>query len=99
MTPTEFEFRVTMPGDERLVGAIRQLTAHAAGYARLNAAQGEELASEVERATTDAISAAAAPAALIELHFSGSTEAIVVTVHWTTQGSRQTRHIRQRLSA
>ena len=37
MTPTAFEFTVTMPGDVRLVEAIRQLAAQAAGYAQLTA--------------------------------------------------------------
>lgn len=79
MTPTEFDFTVRIPGDARLVGAIRQLTAHAAGYAQLTADAGEHLAAHVERATETAISASAGgTAALIEYRFRADADAIVV---------------------
>jgi hypothetical protein len=35
MTPTSFEFTLILPGDARLVDAVKGLTAHAAGYAQL----------------------------------------------------------------
>ena len=50
MTPTSFAFTLTMPGDERFVGAIRQLAAQAASYAQLPAEAGEVLAGHVEQA-------------------------------------------------
>lgn len=78
MTPTEFEFTVQIPGDARLVGAIRQLTAHAAGYAQLTADAGEQLAAHVERATETAISASASDTAPIEYRFRADADAIVV---------------------
>jgi hypothetical protein len=78
MTPTEFEFTVHIPGDARLVGAIRQLTAHAAGYAQLTADAGEHLAAHVERATETAISASASDTASIEYRFRADADAIVV---------------------
>ena len=78
MTPTEFDFTVRMPGDARLVAAIRQLTTHAAGYAQLTAAAGEQLAEHVERATETAISASHAPSGLIDYRFTADADAIVV---------------------
>ena len=78
MTPTEFDFTLTMPGDSRLVGAIRQLAAHAGGYAQLPAHAVEKLAEHVERATQVAISASTVQSALIQYRFTADPEAIVV---------------------
>ena len=78
MTPTEFDFTVKMPGDARLVAAIRQLTAHAAGYAQLTAAAGEQLVEHVERATETAISASRSPSGPIEYRFTADADTIVV---------------------
>ena len=78
MTPTEFDFTVKMPGDSRLVAAIRQLTTHAAGYAQLAASDSEQLAQQVEHATETAIAASKAQTALIEFRFTADTEALVV---------------------
>lgn len=77
MTPTAFEFTVTMPGDDRLVSAIRHLTAHAAGYAQLDGAAGEELAREVQDASDVAVAAAAAT---IDYRFNGNAETLTVVV-------------------
>jgi hypothetical protein len=81
MTPTEFDFTITMPGDARLLDAIRQLTVHAAGYAQLPAQAGEQLAGHVERATQVAISASKAPSAQIAYRFTADPEALNV-VFW-----------------
>jgi hypothetical protein len=78
MTPTEFDFTVTMPGDSRLVGAIRQLTAHAAGYAQLATDAGEAFADHVQDATEAAIAASNVQGALIRYRFTADPEAIVV---------------------
>jgi hypothetical protein len=78
MTPTEFDFTVKMPADARLVAAIRQLAAHAAGYAQLPADTGEQLADHVERVTEVAIAAAKVQRALIEYRFTADPAAIVV---------------------
>jgi hypothetical protein len=55
MTPTDFTFLLTMPGDARLIGAVRQLATQAAGYAQLTPDAAEGLAGHVERATQAAI--------------------------------------------
>jgi hypothetical protein len=78
MTPTEFDFTLTMPGDSRLLGAIRQLTAHAAGYAQLNAQAAEQLAGHVEQATEVVIAASRAQTAQVEYRFTADAEALVV---------------------
>lgn len=80
MTPTAFEFTVTMPGDTRLVGAIRGLTAHAAGYANLADAAREGLAGHVERATEVAIAACRTERDTIAVRFSADAEALTVVI-------------------
>jgi hypothetical protein len=79
MTPTSFAFTLTMPGDGRLVGAVRQLAAHAAGYAHLTAEAAATLAGHVERAAEAAVEASAAEAP-IELRFHGDDGAINVHI-------------------
>jgi hypothetical protein len=69
-----------MPGDDRLVAAIRQLTAHAAGYARLTSDASELLAAHVERATATAISASQAQPAQFEYRFTGDAETLLVVL-------------------
>ena len=78
MTPTEFDFTVTIPGDSRLVDAIRQLTSHAAGYAQLPPHAGEQLAGHVERATHSVIAASRAKTGFIEIRFSGDRDGVLV---------------------
>ena len=85
MTPTDFTFLLTMPGDARLIGAVRQLAAQAAGYAQLTPDAAEGLAGHVERATEAAIAATKAPPAPIELRFTGDTSAIDVVI--SSEGS------------
>jgi len=82
MTPTAFEFTMTMPGDARLIGAIRQLAAHAADYAKLSTDAGEGLAAEVEAAATTAIAGTRRHDREIEVRFSGDDSAIVVQISW-----------------
>jgi hypothetical protein len=80
MTPTSFEFTLTLPGDSRLVDAVRGLTAHAAGYALLGDSAREGLAREVADATQVAIASAPGPTSPIDLRFSGDDEAITVVI-------------------
>ena len=80
MTPTSFEFTVTIPGDARLVDAMTRLAAHAAGYAQLPAGAGERLSHHVARATETAIAATHGRDALIELRFSGDERALEVVI-------------------
>lgn len=79
MTPTSFEFTVTMARDERLAGAVRQLAMHAAGYAKLPREAGEGLAGHVERAT-EAAMAAAPDRRPIQVTFAGAPDCLEVVI-------------------
>ena len=89
MKPTAFEFRVTMPGDARLVGAIRGLAAHAAGYARLNESAGQGLATHVERATATAIAATPEDSTPIDVCFSGNSDTLTVVISYEAMSSAE----------
>ena len=90
MTPTDFEFTVTMPGDVRLIGAVRQLAAQAADYAQLNAEAGEGLAGHVERATQTAIASAVAQHAPVHVRFTANQGAVDVFVSYDAAASAAT---------
>ena len=47
MSPESFNFTVTLPGDHRLVGVVRDLCAHAVGYAKLPADAGASFCDRV----------------------------------------------------
>jgi hypothetical protein len=78
MTPTDFEFTLTLPGDTRLIGAVRQLAAQAAGYAQQTSDAGERLATHVERAI--AVIVDATPSTSVHARFSGDAQAIDVVI-------------------
>jgi hypothetical protein len=80
MTPTSFAFTLTMPGDERFVGAIRLLAAQAASYAKVSAEAGEALADQVQRATESAIASTGSHEAPIDFTFSGDEERVTVQI-------------------
>lgn len=80
MTPTSFEFILTMPGDARLLDAVRELAAHAAGYARLAPEAGQGLAGHVACAAEAAIAATREPDAPIEFRFFAADDAIRVFI-------------------
>jgi hypothetical protein len=87
MTPTSFEFTLTLPGDPRLVGAVRALTSHAAGYAHLNVAARDDLASQVVAATEAAMASVAGADAAITLHFTGDDARLNVIISFATGGT------------
>ena len=80
MRPDSFEFTVTIPGDSRLLGAVRLLASQAAGYAQLTPSAGKDLANEVERAADAAITSTNAKDAPIEFQFSGDATAVTVRI-------------------
>ncbi len=55
MSPESFTFTLTMPGDTRLVGVVRDLCAHAAGYAKLSDAAGASFCERVAEAAGRAV--------------------------------------------
>lgn len=71
---------MTLPGDSRLVDAVRRLTAHAAGYALLGDLAREELAGQVAAATEAAMAAAPGASAPINVRFTGDEASITVVI-------------------
>ena len=55
MSPESFNFTVTVPGDARLVGVVRDLCAHAVGYAKLPEAAGASLCERVSAAAAECV--------------------------------------------
>ena len=99
MEPTSFQFVLTLPGDNRLVGAVRDLTAHAATYAKLPGDVSQSFAKKVADEMQSAIGATGIQDAPIEFRFNGTTDSLLVTLSWSHNGSRETREIRQRLTS
>ena len=65
MSPESFNFTVTLPGDHRLVGVVRDICAHAVGYAKLPEDAGASFCARVAEAARRRWPAAAdAPCAL-----------------------------------
>jgi hypothetical protein len=69
MDSSAFEFSLSMPGDARLVGAVRDLTAHAAAYAKLEGAAADGLAAQVTAAAEAAIKASGAQDVPVDFRF------------------------------
>ena len=80
MTPTSFTFTLTMPGDDRFVGAIRLLAAQAASYAQVPAQAGAALADRVQSATESAIAAAGSHDTPLDFTFSGDAARVTVRI-------------------
>jgi hypothetical protein len=99
MDPKSFQFVLTMPGDSRLIGAVRNLAAHAASYANLGADAGRSFVNDVAAAAESAIESTDIQDAPLEFRFDGTAEAIRVTLRWSRNGSPETREIAQRLSS
>jgi hypothetical protein len=100
MTPQSFEFTLSMPGDARLVGAVRDLTTHAAGYAQLPAESAQALVAQVASATEAAIAATDSSAVPIDLRFTADAARITVTISYPDRnGSRQTREVQHRIAS
>jgi hypothetical protein len=99
MDPTSFRFVVTMPGDSRLVGVIRDLTAQAGSYAQLAGEVSGAFAQQVADATLSAIAGTGVQDAPIEFRFFRSTDILRVTITWRTNGTEQRREVEQKTSA
>ena len=80
MDATSFEFTLSLPGDTRLVGAVRDLAAHAAAYAKLEAAAAAGLARQVEAATEAAIAASGAQDAPVDVRFVREAGTLTVSI-------------------
>ncbi|MDP1571481.1 MAG: hypothetical protein Q8L86_15920 [Vicinamibacterales bacterium] len=69
-----------MPGDVRLVGAVRDLAAHAAAYAKLEARVADGLARQVAAATEAAIVASGAQDAPVDVRFVREAGTLTVSI-------------------
>jgi hypothetical protein len=98
MDPTSFQFVLSMPGDSRLVAAVRDLSAHAATYANLAPDVSQRFAQKVAEATESAIDETGIHDAPIEFRFDGDARAVCVTITWSQNGTRATRKVEQSLA-
>jgi hypothetical protein len=66
VSPESFNFKVTVPGDDRLLGVVRDLCAHAASYATLAESAGKAFCDRVVAAAAEAVEkAAGAPCPMV----------------------------------
>lgn len=82
MDATSFQFKMTMPGDERLVDAVRVLTAHAAKYAELSDDAARTFVDDVLTAATVSAHAAGGADGVVELRFDRTVDRLDVTIEW-----------------
>jgi hypothetical protein len=99
MEPHSFQFVLTLPGDHRLVGAVRDLTAHAATYAKLARDISQSFADKVADEMQSAIDTTGVQDAPLEFRFNASADTLLVTLSWSRNGSRVTREVRQQLTS
>jgi hypothetical protein len=97
MEPRSFEFVLTMPGDSRLVEAVRNLSVHAAAYANAASAAGQTFADNVVKTTEAVIRATGIQNAPLEFRFGGDARAVSVIISWSRNGARESREVRQPL--
>lgn len=55
MSPESFHFTVSVPADQRLIGVVRDLCAHAVGYAKIGEADGAAFCDRVAEAAGQAV--------------------------------------------
>lgn len=99
MDPTSFRFLLTMPGDERLVGAIRELATHAGVYAKLPSEEAGAFVERVASAAESLIADLSARDVPLEFRFFRSPDLLRVTITCRTNGSEVQREVEQRTSA
>jgi hypothetical protein len=78
MDSTTFEFSLRMPGDPRLVDAVRDLAVHAAAYMKLASPAAEALAAHVAAATRAAVEAT--PAGSVDVRFTRRVGTFTVSI-------------------
>jgi hypothetical protein len=82
MDATSFQFMMTMPGDQRLVETVRDLTAHAAKYAQLSDRDSRTLVADVQAALIASASAAGGADGVIEIRFERTADRLEVVLEW-----------------
>jgi hypothetical protein len=86
MTSTSFEFTMSMPGDERLIPAVRDLAAHACAYAGLAEAASASLTSQVTATTSAAMAAARGRNGDVQFRFTRENDTLTVAVGLDSPG-------------
>jgi hypothetical protein len=99
MDPTSFRFLLTMPGDSRLVGAIRELTNQAGAYAKLPTDEAGVFVQRVAAAAESVIAATGLQDAPIEFRFYRNADTLRVTITWRDRDSEERREVEQKFSA
>jgi hypothetical protein len=84
---SSFRFTMTMPGDARLVTAVRELTAYAAKYARLGEPAGSELADQVARVAEASIAVTGGKDRPIEFQFARDEDRLEVRIAFDVDGA------------
>lgn len=82
MDATSFQFTMTIPGDERLVGAVGELTMHAAKYAQLSDRDTSTLVDDVMSAASVSASAAGGAGNAVEFRFERTANRLDVAIEW-----------------
>jgi hypothetical protein len=85
VSPESFTFTLTVPGDTRLVGVVRDLCAHAAGYARLPEPAGASFCDRVADAAGRAVAAQPHLPCPLEFHCDGAELRVIVAGRTITQ--------------
>lgn len=85
MTPESFNFTVTVPGDHRLVGVVRDICAHAVGYARLPDDAGASFCARVADAALQAVSSRPDLPCALEFHCTAGELRVTVAGQTLTQ--------------
>jgi hypothetical protein len=99
MDPTSFRFFLTMPGDSRLVGVIREVSTHAGSYAKLSTDETGAFVERVADATASAIAATGVQDAPIEFRFFRSAGVLRVTISWRSGNGEDRCDVEQTTSA
>jgi hypothetical protein len=99
MDSTSFRFFVTMPGDSRLVGAVRDLANQAGAYANLAASETGAFVQQVAAATESAIAATGVQDSPIEFRFFRSADVLRVTITWHANGADGQREVEHKTPA
>jgi len=90
MTPTNFEFSVSMPADPQLLGVVRQLATQAVVYAELPVEDGAALADQAAGIIDEHVSLERSNGTPIEILFRGGAQAVEIELSWVGRdGARQ----------
>jgi hypothetical protein len=85
VSPDSFSFTLTVPGDARMVGVVRDLCAHAVGYARLPEPAGAAFCDRVAEAAGRAVGEQPLVPCRLEFRCADGQLRVTVAGHTITQ--------------